>query len=103
MAGMKNAIRRPNPSSTTLSGLVWRSAYNCYTTIVGGWLKLEFSWVNGEYVVKVADATLKTRGTDVDDAARIAVGAATGLLKSALATLTDAVKIEGENNDDGRN
>jgi hypothetical protein len=85
---MSKSMRDANFGKRTtyvLAGITWTESYNCYTAKVGGWLPLGFSWTSDKgWVVNVNGATLKARGTDPADAARIAVAGAKNLMTKAI-------------------
>jgi hypothetical protein len=87
-----NPMKRFDTSPTVepLAGVKWTTQYGYYRAKIAGWLDLSFSWESGTkgcarngFRVFVGGAMLKARGSDPEDAARIAVAGAKSLLARA--------------------
>lgn len=80
-------MKLPSPTEEQHAGLVWRQAYNSYSTIVAGWLRLEFFYTKDDYEIRVAGQTLKGHRPDPASAAALAVAAAKRFIEKASAEL----------------
>lgn len=74
-----------------LEGLRWTEQYNCYQTVVGGWLEMSFSWSTDKnkagYVIRVGGLKLPLTASSAADGAAIAVAQAKAMLSRALEQL----------------
>ena len=85
-----------SPTEPILAGIKWSEHYSCYRARIAGWLDLAFSYgvvsrgmPSTGFHVSISGLTLKARGSDPEDAARIAVVGARDLLAKALKELED--------------
>jgi len=80
----RRSVPLPQGSNPTHAGLQWTERFNCYRTVVAGWLVLEFSWSSDGYAMAFAGQSLKNKAKSPEEAATTLVRTAAGYMRKAL-------------------